>query len=91
MQRFSIDGMEDDSYLATMSCKVCSELQANIEVAARELSRAVNDAKVAIQPIAGLAAGNRIEDAQQVLRLAGENFKAHQAICGERSKSATSV
>lgn len=74
-----------------MSCKVCSELQANIEAAARELSRAVNDAKVAIQPIAGLAAGNRIEDAQHVLRLADENFKAHRVICEERSKSATSV
>jgi hypothetical protein len=77
--------------LQPMSCKVCSELQANIEAAARELSRAVNDAKVAIQPIAGIAAGNRIEDAQHVLRLADENFKAHQAICDQRSKSATSV
>lgn len=72
-----------------MSCRVCSELQANVEAAARELSRAVNDAKVAIQPIAGIAAGNRIEEAQRVLRLAGESLGAHQAICEERSKSAT--
>ena len=72
--------------LQPMSCKVCSELQAKIEAAARELSRAVNDAKVAIQPIAGVAAGNRIEDAQQVLRLADESLKAHQAICEERTK-----
>lgn len=74
-----------------MSCKVCSELQANVEAAARELSRAVNDAKVAIQPIAGIAAGNRIEDAQRELRLAGENLAEHQANCAEHSESAASV
>ena len=74
-----------------MSCKLCSELQANVEAAARELSRAVNDAKVAIQPIAGIAAGNRIEDAQQALRLADENLNAHQASCEERSNSGTSL
>ncbi len=68
-----------------MSCKVCSELQANVEAAARELSRAVNDAKVAIQPLAGIAAGNRMEDAQRTLRTAGESLEAHQAICEQRS------
>jgi hypothetical protein len=74
-------------YFAAMSCKVCSELQANLEAAARELSRAVNDARVAIQPLAGVAAGNRIEDAERALRSAGEDLEKHQAVCELHKKS----
>ncbi len=66
-----------------MSCKVCSELQANVEAAARELSRAVHEAHVAIEPIKGIAAGNRIEGAEHNLRLAGKALEEHQATCRE--------
>lgn len=64
-----------------MSCKMCSELQANIEAAARELSRAVQEARAAIEPIKGMAAGNRIEAAEHNLRIAGKALEEHQAIC----------
>lgn len=64
-----------------MSCKVCSELQAKVEAAARELSRAVHEAHVAIEPIKGIAAGNRIEDAEYSLRLAGQALEEHQGAC----------
>ena len=66
-----------------MSCKVCSELQANVEAAARELSRAVQEARVAIEPIKGIAAGNRIESAEHSLRVAGRELEDHQAHCEE--------
>jgi hypothetical protein len=79
------------SYLAHMSCKECSELQVNVEAAARELSRAVNDAKVAIQPIAGIVAGNRIEDAERALRVASDSLEAHQASCEKGGPSAEPV
>jgi hypothetical protein len=79
------------SYLAHMSCMECSKLQVNVEAAARELSRAVNGAKVAIQPIAGIVAGNRIEDAERALRVASQSLEAHQASCEECSPSTESV
>jgi hypothetical protein len=82
-----VDPHHRGMYFSVMSCKVCSELQANLEAAARELSRAVNDARVAIQPIAGMAAGNRIEDAERALRSAGEDLEKHQALCEFHSKS----
>ena len=66
-----------------MSCKICSELQANVEAAARELSRAVQEARVAIEPIKGIAAGNRIESAEHSLRVAGGELEKHQAHCEE--------
>ena len=68
-----------------MPCEACSNLQAKLEAAARELSHAVNDARVAILPISGVAAGNRIEDAEQALRLAGQELEEHQARCGDTS------
>lgn len=74
-----------------MSCKICSELQANVEAAARELSRAQNDAKVAIQPISGVVAGNRIEDAQRTLRLAGEELDSHKSTCEEHGGAASAA
>ena len=64
-----------------MSCSICSELQANVEAAARELSRAVQEAHVAIEPIKGMAAGNRIEGAEHSLRLAGKALEEHQSNC----------
>lgn len=64
-----------------MSCTICSELQANVEAAARELSRAVQEAHVAIEPIKGMAARNRIESAEESLRVAGKALEAHQADC----------
>lgn len=67
--------------LLPMSCKICSELQAKVEAAARELSRAVQEAHVAIEPIKGIAAGNRIEGAEQSLRLAGKALEEHQPAC----------
>ena len=66
-----------------MSCKLCSELQANVEAAARELSRAVQEAHIAIEPIKGIAAGNRIEGAEHTLRLAGKALEEHQAVCAD--------
>jgi hypothetical protein len=77
--------------VASMSCRICSELQANVELAARELSRAVNDARIAIQPIAGIAAGNRIEDAERALHSAGKNLETHLAVCEEHTQPASSV
>ena len=74
-----------------MSCRVCSELQANVEAAARELSRAVNDAKVAIHSISGVVAGNRIEDAERLLRSAGEELDAHKSTCEDLDKAASSA
>ena len=66
-----------------MSCRICSELQGNVEAAARELSRAVRESHVAIEPIKGMAVGNRIESAEQGLRVAGVALEQHQAICAE--------
>lgn len=66
-----------------MPCEICSNLQAKLEAAARELSHAVNDARVAILPISGMAAGNRIENAEQALRLAGKELEDHQAQCSD--------
>lgn len=64
-----------------MSCKICSELQLKVEAAARELSRAVHDAHVAIEPIKGIAAGNRIESAEDLLRTVGKDLEEHQDVC----------
>lgn len=64
-----------------MSCKICSELQEKVEAAARELSRAVQEARTAIEPISGMAAGNRIEDAEDALRLCGNALREHQVTC----------
>jgi hypothetical protein len=66
-----------------MPCETCTSLQARVEAAARELSHAVNDARVAILPISGLVAGNRIEDAERALRLAGKELEDHQAQCSD--------
>jgi hypothetical protein len=66
-----------------MSCTVCSELQGKVEAAARELSRAVQESHVAIEPIKGIAAGNRIESAEVALRSAGLDLEQHQAVCAE--------
>ncbi len=68
-----------------MNCKVCSQLQATVEAAARELSRAVKEAQIAIEPIKGVAAGNRIQAAEANLRLAGKALEEHQAVCMEHS------
>jgi hypothetical protein len=66
-----------------MPCETCTSLQARVEAAARELSHAVNDARVAILPISGMVAGNRIEDAERALRLAGKELEDHQAQCSD--------
>jgi hypothetical protein len=66
-----------------MSCKICSELQTNVEAAARELSRAVQEAHIAIEPIKGMAVGNRIEGAEYDLRRAGKILEEHQSACSD--------
>lgn len=68
-----------------MSCKTCSDLQLDIELAAREFSRAVQEARVAIHEIAGMAAGNRIEEAERKVRVATGALKMHQEHC-DRAK-----
>ncbi len=84
MQNRNIDCVSRPAiWCCHMSCKICFELQANVEAAARELSRAVQEAHVAIEPLKGMAAGNRIEGAEHSLRLAGKTLEEHQAACKE--------
>ena len=64
-----------------MSCRTCSDLQLDIELAAREFSRAVQESRVAIHEIAGMASGNRIEEAERRLQVASGVLKMHQEHC----------
>jgi hypothetical protein len=64
-----------------MSCKTCSELQHDIELAAREFSRAVQESQTAILPISGVVAGNRIEEAERTLRVASGILEMHKQHC----------
>lgn len=64
-----------------MSCRTCSDLQLDIELAAREFSRAVQESRVAIHEIAGMASGNRIEEAERRLQIASGVLKMHQEHC----------
>ena len=66
-----------------VNCKVCASLQEKVELAARELSRAIRDAMIAIAPISGMAAGNRIATAESNLRLASGSLKKHQSNCSD--------
>ena len=64
-----------------MSCKTCSELQHDIELAAREFSRAVQESQTAIRPISGVVAGNRIEEAERTIRIATGILEMHKQHC----------
>lgn len=66
-----------------MNCAIRSELQAEVEAVARELSRAIQEALVAIEPFHAIAAGNRIEGAECGVRLAGKALIEHRAGCPE--------
>ncbi|HEU5402751.1 MAG TPA: hypothetical protein VFU86_15425 [Terriglobales bacterium] len=70
-----------------MHCDICSDLQRNVEAAAREMARAVHDAQVAIQPISGIAAGNRIEEAERALRAATDILNTHKRQCGNANST----
>jgi hypothetical protein len=70
-----------------MSCKTCSDLQLDIELAAREFSRAIQESRVAIHEIAGVASANRIEEAERTLRVATQILKMHQEHCGSTRAS----
>jgi len=50
-------------------------------LAAREFSRAVQESRVAIHEISGMASGNRIEEAERRLQVASGVFKMHQEHC----------
>jgi hypothetical protein len=89
MRNLGILGDQSEQVLAgTVNCKSCASLQERVELAARELSRAIRDAMIAIAPISGMVAGNRIATAESNLRLASGSLKKHQSNCSDVTLSA---
>ncbi len=64
-----------------MNCPTCNNLEFELQAAAREFSRAVQQAHVAIDGIAGMACGNRIEGAEEAVRIATHMLEQHRAEC----------
>ncbi len=65
-----------------MNCPTCNNLQLEVQAAARELHRAVNESYVAVAGVSAIAAGNRIQGAEFTLRIVTAMLEKHQAECG---------
>jgi hypothetical protein len=65
-----------------MSCKTCSDLQFDIELAARDFSRAVQESR-GIHAVSGY----KIDEAERKLRVASRILDMHREHC-DRAKSA---
>ena len=70
-----------------MLCKTCSDLQLDIELAARDFSRAVHESQV-IHAVANPASGDKIEEAERKLRVATRILELHRDHCGTKARTA---